>query len=188
MLVYTLGLILFFGTHSIRMVAPALRDRQVAANERRWKGLYALASLVGFVLIIWGYAMWRADAPQLYVPPDWGRHLTYPLVWAGLVLLAAAYSPTGRIKATVQHPMLLGTALWGLGHLLANGDAAGVLLFGVALVYGVADTISNFARKVPRPQFAGYRGDIIAIVIGTVVTLALLFGLHALLFGVSPLG
>ena len=98
MLVFILGLVLFFGTHSIRMVAPALRDRQVAASERRWKGLYALTSLAGFVLIIWGYAMWRADAPQLYVPPEWGRHLTYPLVWAGLVLLAAAYAPTGRIK------------------------------------------------------------------------------------------
>ena len=63
-----------------------------------------------------------------------------------------------------------------------------MLLFGVALIYGILDMISNFSRRTPRPQFAGYRGDIIAIAIGTVVTLALLFGLHALLFGVSPLG
>lgn len=187
MLVFILGLVLFFGMHSVRIVVPGLRDAQVAANEGRWKGLYSLVALVGVVLIVWGYAMWRAEAPQFWVPPEWGRHVAYPLVWVGLILFAAAYTPTGRLKASLQHPMLIGTALWGLGHLFANGDAAGALLFGVAVVYAVADIVSNFARGTARPVFKGYRGDLIAIAIGTVLALVLVFWGHQVLFGVSPL-
>lgn len=187
MLIYILGIVLFFGVHSVRIVAPGLRDAQVVANERRWKGLYSLVSLAGIVLIVWGYSMWRSEAPQLWVPPDWGRYAAYALDWVGLILFAAAYTPTGRLKASLQHPMLTGTALWGLGHLLSNGDAAGALLFGVATVYAVADIIANFVRGTPPPQFKGYRGDLIAIAIGSVLTLVLVFWGHQVLFGVSPL-
>lgn len=187
MLVLIVGLVLFFGIHSVRLLAPDFRAARAAAGLMRWKGLYAVISLVGLVLIIWGYALWRPEAPQLYVPPEWGRHVTYPLVWVALILLAAAKTPTGHIKQTIQHPMLAGTSLWALGHLFANGDAAGVLIFGVALVWAVADTFSSLSRGEKRPVAKGWRGDLIAIAIGTVVTGALLFGLHAILFGVSPL-
>lgn len=188
MLVLIVGLVLFFGIHSVRLFAPGYRARQASAGLMRWKGLYAAISLVGLVLIIWGYALWRPEAPQLYLPPDWGRHVTYPLVWVALILLAAAKTPAGHIKQAVQHPMLVGTALWGAGHLFANGDAAGVMIFGVALIWALADTFSSLRRGEPRPVAKGWRGDLIAIAIGTVVTAALLFGLHAVLFGVSPLG
>jgi uncharacterized membrane protein len=187
MIVLILGLLLFFATHSVRMLAPGLRDAQIAANEGRWKGLYSLASLIGFGLIVWGYMLYRPEAGPLYVPPEWGRHVTFALVWLGLVSLTAAYQPVGRIKSTLQHPFLVGVILWSLGHLFANGDAAGVLVFGAFLVYSVGNLVAELRRGEAKPVFAGYRGDLIAVVAGTLAYAALLFWLHGWLFGVSPL-
>jgi uncharacterized membrane protein len=187
MLLLIAGLVIFFGVHSIRVVAPALRATQVAKSPMRWKAIYGVGSLIGFALIIWGYASFRPEAPQLYLPPEWGRHVTYPLVAIGLVLLAASQLPAGYIKQKLQHPMLIGTILWSIGHLLANGDAAGVLLFGVALIWAIITLVACFRRPGLKPVATSWRGDIFAIGIGVVVTLALLFGLHLMLFGVSPL-
>jgi uncharacterized membrane protein len=188
MLVLILGLIIFFGAHAVRLVAPGWRATQLAANEGRWKGLYSLASFLGLILIVWGYIIYRPQAGQLYVPPDWGRHVTMLLVWLALIAIPAAYQPVGRIKATLQNPFLIGVILWSAGHLLANGDLAGVLLFGSFLVYSVIDVVAIMGRREPRPVFVSYRGDIISVVAGTVVYLVLVLWLHGLLFGVSPLG
>lgn len=187
MLVLILGLLLFFGVHAVRMVAPGVRATQIAANEGRWKGLYSLLSLAGLALTVWGYILYRPQADQLYVPPEWGRHVTYALVLLGLISLTAAYQPAGRIKSTLQHPFLVGVILWSIGHLLANGDAAGVLLFGAFLVYSVINLIAELRRNQPKAVFAGYRGDIIAIVGGAVAYVVILLWLHGLLFGVSPI-
>ncbi|MEQ1901929.1 MAG: NnrU family protein [Devosia sp.] len=187
MIALILGLVLFFGMHAIRMLAPGLRDAQIAASEGRWKGLYSLVSLAGFVLIVWGYILYRPDAPQLYLPPDWGRYAAIVLVWLGFVCLVAAYQPVGRIKATIQHPMLTGIALWSAGHLLANGDGAGFIVFGAFLVYSLWNLAAQFRRDQPRPAFAGYRGDIVALVSGTIAYAAILLWLHAWLFGVNPM-
>jgi uncharacterized membrane protein len=187
MLVLIAGLVLFFGAHSVRMLAPGWRETQLAANERRWKGLYALVSLAGFVLLVWGYALYRPEAPQLYVPPEWGRYVTYILVWLGLVSLAAAYGPPGFIRSTLQHPFLTGVILWAIGHMLANGDAAGVLVFGAFLVYAIWNRIAVMGRNLPRVEYVTWRGDLIAIVVGTVIYLLLALWLHQWLFGVSPM-
>ena len=57
MFLLILGLIVFLGVHSVRIVAPAWRDAQIARlGENGWKGLYSIVSLVGFVLFVWGYA------------------------------------------------------------------------------------------------------------------------------------
>ena len=187
MLLLVLGLVIFFGMHSIRVVAPDLRNAQIARSPMRWKGLYSIGSLIGFVLIIWGYASYRPEAAQLYLPPEWGRHVTHLFVAIGIVLLAASQLPTGYIKQSLQHPMLIGTILWAIGHLLANGDAAGVLLFGVALIWAIATLVASFRRPGLKPVALSWCGDVIALGVGAVVTLALLFGLHQILFGVSPL-
>ncbi|MBI4920242.1 MAG: NnrU family protein [Devosia nanyangense] len=187
MFVLIAGLVLFFGPHAVRMLAPNFREAQVAANEGRWKGLYSLISLVGFGLLVWGYILYRPGAPQLYAPPGWAHGVTFVLVWLGLISLPAAYQPAGRIKATLQHPFLVGVILWSLGHLISNGDAAGVLVFGAFLVYSVRNLIAQLRREQPKPAFAGYRGDIVSIAAGTVLYAALLFWLHGWLFGVNPL-
>jgi len=181
-----LGLVLFLGMHAIAIVAPAWRDRMAARmGEWPWKGVYSVVSIIGFVLIIRGYSTARGVAPLLYVPPEEMRFLAVGLMLPVFPLLFAAYLPA-RIKAATKHPMLLATMLWALAHLLSNGSAADVLLFGGFLVWAIADRIS-VARRPPRAiRTAPTRliNDVIAIVLGLAVYAAFVVWLHARLFGV----
>jgi uncharacterized membrane protein len=189
MLILIAGLVIFFAVHAVRMVAPGWRDRQIAVNERRWKGLYALASLVGFVLIVWGWMAFRAEAPQVYAPPDWGRHAAELFVLLAFIALPAAYSPAVQIRRwTGGHPMLAAVILWSAGHLFANGDLASVLLFGGFLVYGIANRVAVISRGPTTTRGAGWRGDVIAAAIGIVAYLVFGLWLHGLLFVVNPFG
>jgi uncharacterized membrane protein len=188
MTILILGLLVFLGVHSVRIVARPFRDAQVAASPGRWKGLYSLLSAVGLGLIIWGWIVYRPAAPQLYDPPTWGRHATLGLVWVAFVLLAGSNGPVGRIKATIRHPMLIGIILWATGHLLANGDQASVLLFGAFLVWAVLDLISVLGRREPAPVVTKPIADVIMVVAGTALYALFMLFLHRFLFGVSPIG
>lgn len=189
MLIYVLGLILFFGTHLVRTVAPGAREAAIERfGDMRWRGLYAMASLLGFVLIVWGWMSFRADAAQIFVAPDWGRHVTYLLVLFAFVLVAAAYLPAGYIKTRLQHPFVTGVGLWGLGHIFANGDLAGLLLFGAFLAYSIIVRVSLAGRPDEGPEFNSALWDGVAVVVGLAGYVITLFWLHAFLFGVSPAG
>ncbi|RST49797.1 NnrU family protein [Variovorax sp. MHTC-1] len=184
------GLILFLGIHSVSIVAPAWRDAQVdRRGERVWKGTYALASLVGLLLLIYGYGLARQAPVVLYAPPPGLRHVALLLMLPVFPLLFAAYLP-GRIQRTVKHPMLLAVALWATAHLLGNGTLADVLLFGAFLVWAVVDWISVQHRAVPRRVPGappGALNDIVALAGGLVVYAAFLWRAHIWLTGVSPL-
>ena len=186
MLLLILGLVLFLGTHSVSIVAPAWRDAQAQRRgEKVWKGLYTLASLLGFVLIVVGFGQARQASPLLYVPPAGLRHLTLLLMLPVFVLLFAAYLP-GRIKAATRHPMLLAVKLWATAHLLSNGSLAEVLLFGAFLAWAVADRVS-MKRRIQRPiPGAPPRpaNDAIALVGGLVVYGLFVAWGHRLLIGV----
>jgi len=188
MLYLILGLVLFLGMHSVEIVPPGMRANAIARmGERPWKALYALISLVGFVLIIWGYGMARQEPVLLYAPPVWMRHLSALIMLPVFPLLLAAYLP-GRIKTALKHPMLAAVKFWALAHLLANGMLADVLLFGSFLAWAVADRIS-FKRRVVRPIRTappGKMNDVIAVVGGLAIYVMFVMGLHARLFGVSP--
>ncbi len=56
MTILLLGLVLFLGVHSVRIVADDWRGAMRARlGEGPWKGLYSLLSIAGFVLLVWGY-------------------------------------------------------------------------------------------------------------------------------------
>lgn len=182
------GLVVFFGIHLTRVIAPGLRERQVAAGEQRWKGIYSLIALAGVGLMVWGWIVYRGEAPQVFDPPAWGRHVAMALMLPALILVAAANMPAGRIKAAVKHPFLLGIILWAGAHLLANGDLASLLLFGSFLAYAVLDRIAVIPRGDPAPLAVRPRSDLVASVAGVVLYAVLVLFLHQWLFGVSPLG
>jgi uncharacterized membrane protein len=188
MLYLILGLVLFLGVHSVEIFSSGLRASAVARlGERAWKGLYTLVSIVGFVLIIWGYGQARQDPILLYAPPVWMRHVSALVMLPVFPLLFAAYLP-GRIKAALKHPMLAAVKFWALAHLLANGMLADVLLFGSFLAWAVADRIS-FKRRVARPIPGAPRSgvnDVIAVVAGLAVYVLFVLWLHVRLFGVAP--
>jgi uncharacterized membrane protein len=183
-----LGLALFLGVHSVSIVAPAWRDAmRLRLGAGPWKGLYSLVSIAGFALIIVGYGMARQSPVVLYAPPTWLRHVALLLLLPVFPLLLAAYLP-GRIKTAAKHPMLLSVKLWAAAHLLANGNAADVLLFGGFLAWAVADRIS-FKHRVQRPlpgAPASPLNDVVAIVGGLALYALFVFGGHAWLIGVAP--
>lgn len=190
MLYLIVGLVLFLGVHSIEIVSPAFRSRAVARlGEGAYKGIYSLLSIVGFVLLIWGYGVARQNPILVYAPPIWMRHLTLLLMLPVFPLLMAAYLP-GRIKAAVKHPMLAAVKLWAFAHLLANGMLADLLLFGGFLIWAVADRISvkrrTVLRPLPGPPPSKFN-DVIAVVVGLALYVIFAFWLHTVLIGVPPM-
>ena len=185
------GLVLFLGVHSVAIVSPSFRARAIQrVGEGAWKGLYALISLVGFVLICYGFGLARQAPVVLYSPPTWLRHVTLLIMLPVFPLLIAAYLP-GRIKAAAKHPMLAAVKFWAFAHLLANGSLADVLLFGAFLAWAVMDRISVKRRSTPqvlRTAPPGPWNDAIAVVLGLAIYALLIGWAHVRLFGVSPLG
>lgn len=188
MTILIVGLILFLGLHSLSIINEPLRNRLHASlGEGAFKGLYSLVSLVGLVLIIWGYGAARLDPTVIYTPPGWLRHLAMLLLVPVFPLLFATYFP-GRIKAKLGHPMLVAVKLWALAHLLANGMLHDLFLFGSFLVWAVADRIS-MKRRTQRPiptLPTSKANDIIAVVGGLVVYVVTVLWAHQWLFGVAP--
>jgi uncharacterized membrane protein len=188
-----LGLVVFIGAHAFSM-ARDMRARAIGRlGEGGYKALYSLVSLIGLVLIVWGFGEYRAGGyTQVWAPPVWARHLAVPLVWAAFVVFTAAYFP-GRIKRALKHPMLAGLKIWALAHLLANGDLGSLLLFGALLAWAVVARISTKRRDEvrdhagPAAEPAGLRNDILAIVIGTAFFVVFLVWLHPILIGVPAL-
>ncbi len=187
-----LGLELFLGTHSVRIVANDWRTRQLnRLGEKRWKALYALVSIIGFVLIVWGFGVARQHPVLLYVPPLWLRHLNALFTLMAFVLAAAAYVPGNRMKAKLGHPMLAGVKCWAFGHLLATGMLHDVLLFGAFLLWAITDFVSarrrDRAAGVTYPPGSG-KGDAMTFVAGLAAWAVFAFWLHGWLIGVRPMG
>ncbi len=182
-----LGLALFIGAH----VFVSMRKQRAAVvarlGERAYKGVMSLVSLAGVLLIGYGFASYRAAGMiDVWHPPPWTRHLNNALVWPAMVAIVAAYIP-GNIKRILKHPMLVGVKLWSTAHLIANGDLGSIILFGSILAWAVFDRITLKRRSDPgAPSFpVGGRGnDIAAVVVGTLLYLALGFWFHPYVIGV----
>jgi uncharacterized membrane protein len=182
------GLILFLGVHSLSIVNEPLRNR-LSASMGEWvfKGLYSLVSLVGLLLIIWGYEAARMDPTVIYTSPGWLRHLAMLLLVPVFPLFLATYFP-GRIKARLGHPTLVAVKLWAVAHLLVNGMLHDLLLFGAFLAWAVADRISMKRRSQrPIPTLpSGKANDAIAVVGGLAIYVVIVLWAHQWLFGVAP--
>lgn len=188
----SLGLLLFLGAHSVRIFAEGWRNRQQATlGAPTWRAAYSMVSVLGLILIIWGFGMARQTPVQLWSPPVAMRHLAGLLTLLSFVLLAGAYVPGNLIKARVHHPMVAGVKLWAFAHLLANGNAAHVLLFGSFLAWAALDFLAARRRdrrdNVP-PIVVKTGATGLAVALGMAAWMAFAFWLHGLLMGVRPFG
>lgn len=186
-----LGLVVFFGTHlftTFRSRAPG-KDLKVRMGPGPYMGLYSLAALAGFVLMVWGYGEARS-AGGLGYPPAALRHLNLVLMPFAMIALVAAYAPAGHIKKMLKHPMLVAVKIWAVGHLLANWEWNSIFLFGSFLAYAVIDRIQLKRRGdngPPADAPVNVMGDVAAVVIGLGAYAAILVWLHPVLFGVPAL-
>jgi uncharacterized membrane protein len=191
LLVMIAGLALFLGVHTLT-TQRELRARAVASfGEGGYKIFYALVSLAGLVLIVWGFAQYRATGwIDVWYPPKALKHVAVALMLPAVILVVAAYI-RGRIYTTLKHPMLSGVKLWALAHLLANGDLGSIVLFGSFLGWAVFDRISLKRRAdagSPPIPVGGPGNDLIAVAVGIVAYLALAFAFHPVVIGVPVVG
>jgi uncharacterized membrane protein len=187
---FILGLVLFFGIHSISLLALGWRDRMAGrVGLRAWRGIYSLAAAVGLYLLIAGYGAARAADRLWYATPPTFRVLAALLMLPAFTLALASVF-RGRISARAKHPLLLATMLWSVAHLLTNGTKVNVLLFGCFLLWSVAVRIS-LDRRPQRPPIAlpaSSTNDVIALIGGLAAYVLVASWLHVRLFGVAPLG
>jgi uncharacterized membrane protein len=191
LLVMIVGLVLFLGAHTLTTQRD-LRARLIATlGEGGYKIGYALVSLAGLALIVWGFSHYRASGwIEVWSPPKALKHLNTALMLPAVILVVAAYL-RGRIYTAVKHPMLAGVKLWAFGHLLANGDLGGIILFGSFLAWAVFDRISLKRRAdpgAPPIPVGGITNDLIAVAVGIVAYLALAFAFHPVVIGVPVMG
>lgn len=190
MLLLLSGLIVFLGAHTF----TTLRQPQggpraaliVRLGDGPYKGLYSLVSAVGLGLIVWGFGHYRSVGyVPIWNPPGWLHPVALVLMWLSFVALAAAYSPLGKIKAMLRHPMLVAVKAWAVAHLMVNGDAGSLLLFAAFLAWAVWDRIAlkrrgdNGASAVAAPT----AGDAIALIVGS-IAYAAMWWLHPIVIGV----
>jgi uncharacterized membrane protein len=191
LLVMILGLALFLGGHALT-TQRELRARVITSmGEGRFKIGYALVSLLGLVLIVWGFAQYRAtEWIDVWYPPIAFKHITVALMLPAVILVVASYI-RGRIYTAVKHPMLAGVKLWAAAHLLANGDLGSIILFSSFLGWAVFDRISLKHRAdpgAPPIPVGGFGNDLIAVTVGIVAYLALAFVFHPVVIGVPVVG
>ncbi len=185
------GLVLFIATHSLRIFVDGWRGQMVARmGAMPWKGLVSVVSLIGFVLMVMGYAAARQSPIVIWTPPFWLSHLVSLVMLAAFILLIAAYIPRNGIKARLGHPMVISVKIWALAHLLVNGTVADLLLFGALLIWAVMSF--RAARQRDRREGAvRAKGELlmtlITVVVGALAWVWFVFQGHAWLIGVRPI-
>lgn len=191
MLLLLAGLVVFFGPHFYSTFRSRETGKSLASKlgYGPYMGLYSLVAIAGVALIAIGYGDTRSLG-SLWYPPVWTRHLNILIQFIAYICVFAAYVPTGHIKKTLKHPMLVGVKLWTLGHLLANGEINSIILFGSFLAYAVIDRIALKKRGdngPPADVRPNILGDVLAVVLSGAFWLAMVFGLHRILFGMPVL-
>ncbi len=182
------GLALFLGLH----VFASFRSRAEGnISEKfgvKYKTIFALLSLIGLGLIIYGYGLARVDEnwnSPVWVAPEWTRHIIIAVMPFSFILLVAAEAPAGYIKKYSKHPMLNGVKLWASVHLIYNGDWPSILLFaGFLIMASISRTMAKLrGNEGMRRAQVSVKGDVIAVSVGLLLYIATVFILHDMLIG-----
>lgn len=188
MFLLILGIAIVLAVHTISVLPGKRADLIARFGKTSYTTAYAIASLIGFALIVYGFGAYRAGGYiPVWEPPRGMAHLVIPLMWVAFVALAATFAPAGKIKAMLKYPLIVSIKIWALAHLLANGDLGSMILFGSMLAWAVFARISVKRRGdvLPPPAPLG-KGDWIALGAGTAAWL-LFFTFHNVLIGVRVL-
>ena len=185
-----LGLVLFLANH----LFVTRREARAAAIARLGRpvyfALFGIVSLISLALIVWGFAEYRAHGwVDVWQPPAFMRHITILLMLFAVVFATATFIPS-HIKARLKFPMLAAVKTWALAHLLSNGDLGSILMFGAFLAWAVIARISlkRRADAVLPAAPAGYTNDVIVVLVGVVVYLAIGYAFHPAVIGVPVFG
>ena len=193
MLMLVIGLVIFLVPHSLSIFAPQWKRAKSQSLGSIFKAIYAIVSLIGLVLMVYGYSLTRINPVFIWNPPALMSLLTALLLLIAMVLLVAAYVPRNRIKSAVGHPMLVATKVWGFAHLLSNGRLGDIVLFATlmfwsVLLYSVLKRRDRLEQNTPADKAAAIVPTVITVVAGIGLWLIFALWLHLRLIGVAPFG
>lgn len=180
-----MGVFLWSSIHFIPAVAIDFRKNLIEKlGENPYKGIFSLLMALAVYLVISG---WKATIPEsIYLPALWARHAATLLVLFGFILFFSPYAST-NFKRVLRHPQLTGVACWGIGHLLVNGEARSIVLFGGLAAWAIIETMLLNRRDGAwvKPGSAPVKNDLILVLAGAVIYAVVAMS-HQWLFGVSP--
>jgi uncharacterized membrane protein len=173
MILLVLGVLLFALVHFIPSLTPAIKTRLLSKlGEGGYKGIFSLLLLGSFALMILG---WRSAAPlSVYLPPA-ELHKFALVLLAFAFLVMGASTRNSRLRLVIRHPQLTGVALWGVSHLLLNGDNRAIALFGgltawaVIEIFAISRREGVWAKDKPPSWKAELTNVLIAAVIVSVI-------------------
>lgn len=177
------GVLLFTGVHFIPSLAPGIKAAWVGKlGENGFKGVFSLLLLASFGLMIFG---WRSTPPSLlYVPPLALHVPALALVALGFVIMVAA-NRNSRIRQFIRHPQLTGVALWGIAHLLMNGEDRSVVLFGALTLWAIGEMFAINRREGAwvKDEPPGWGAEAVTLLIAF-VTIGVVVAIHPWISGV----
>lgn len=176
-----LGLVLWWGAHLFKRLAPARRTAMGDAG----KGVVAIGIVAGIVLMVLGFR--SADFIPVWSPPAFMVHVNNLLVLIGFWMASPA-PKRGVLLNGMRHPMLTGFSLWAVAHLLVNGDLSAIVLFGGLLVWALVEMqVINRAEPEWSP---GEKGTLAmdAVFFGATIVLVGVIGYVHSLVGPWPFG
>jgi uncharacterized membrane protein len=222
-----LALLVFLAPHVLPSI-PGLRSWLVGKLGRvGYLSAYTVASAITFAWLI--VAALRAPYVGLWALSPWQVYFALVFVAFGCVLFVAGFAtpnplslsaraagadwPKGAILNVTRHPLLWALGLWGLSHVLVNGDLTSVFLFGILAIFALgymplmdrriqkqkgmeewrrlSEGSSNilfaayFLKKNSRPLVDRI---VVLSVMGGLALFFLLLYLHGPVIGVNPLG
>lgn len=191
LLILIIGLAVLLGAH----IFVTLREQRAALMARlgnAYRAVFALVSLAGLGLIIWGFREYRAhELVQIWSPPAIMRDVMMPLVLLAVIILVSAFIPS-HIRKWLKHPMLTSVKTWAFAHLLANGDLGGIILFASFLLWGGYSRAAAKRRgdigAAAKPVPSGWTNDIIVVVLGVAIFLVLGYWFHPYVIGLPVFG
>lgn len=188
-----LGVALFVAAHLL-VRARAWRAALIGrCGKPLYRTLFALTVLAALALIAIGFSRYRAEEwVVLWQPPRGMSHLALALMLPAAILLFAAFLP-GHIAARTRYPALLAVKIWAFAHLTANGDLGSLVLFGGILAWAVMARVALKRNPDPAPALpaaapGGWSNDAVAVGVGILVYLAVVFVFHPVVIGVPVLG
>ena len=157
-----LAALFWIGWH-VGLAGTSLRGQVVARlGETGFMVLFSVGSVVSIILLVMAYN--AAPTTFLWSASRWVRWALALVMLPALILFIAsvtAPNPTAAgqkpgeprgITRITRHPMLWSFALWGIVHVIGNGDVASLVFFGafaLTALVGMPSIDAKLARRDP---------------------------------------
>ncbi|MGR3622764.1 NnrU family protein [Pseudophaeobacter sp.] len=181
MTLLVLGILLWWGAHFLKRVAPGIREPM----GDKGKGIIALVLVASIVLMVIGYR--SAESYELGAYPPFLRHINNLLVLIAIYFMSPGPAK-GALFYKMRHPMLTGFSLWAAAHLLVNWDPASFVLFGGLWAWSITQKlVINKAEPNWTPGPKGSIAKDAMFLVASVVLMGVIGYIHGLV-GPSPFG